>query len=151
MQIANCKLQIYNSTIQQEMRHVSFLTSTCTCQWKNCNSTNQQRLELIHEIFQVFASGKLSIQQINSVLNSYLKKFKLLKVENLQFNREWGMIDIKEIQEIANCKLKITNCKLQIWQWKIGNSTIQRRIELIYKKFQAFESGKFAIQQFNGE
>ena len=58
--------------------------SFCHCIFGN--STNQQRLELIHEIFQVFASGKLSIQQINSVLNSYIKNFKLLPVENLQFN-----------------------------------------------------------------
>ena len=45
-----------------------------------------QHLELIHEIFHVFASGKLSIQQINSVLNLYIKNFKLFPVENLQFN-----------------------------------------------------------------
>ena len=32
-----------------------------------------------------------------------------------------------------------------------GNSTNQQRFELVYKKFQAFASGKFAIQQFNGE
>ena len=60
------------------------LKSFCHCIFGN--STNQQRLELIHEIFQVFASGKLSIQQINSVLRSYIKNFKLLQVENLQFN-----------------------------------------------------------------
>ena len=85
-----CNWKICNSTIQQRMAHVRILASPHLlqnfCQWKNCNSTNQQRLELIHEIFQVFASGKLSIQQINSVLNSYIKNFKLLTVENLQFN-----------------------------------------------------------------
>ena len=40
---------------------------------------------------------------------------------------------------------------MKCFKWKIINSTNQQRFELIYKKFQAFASGKFAIQQFNGE
>ena len=36
-------------------------------------------------------------------------------------------------------------------KWKIINSTNQLTFEIVYKKFQAFASAKFAIQQFNGE
>ena len=40
---------------------------------------------------------------------------------------------------------------MKFFMWKIINSTNQQRFELVYKKFQTFASGKFAIQQFNGE
>ena len=70
--IANCKLQNANCKLQ---------ITNCKLQITNCklqiyNSTIQQEM------------GNVSflIQQINSVLNSYIKNFKLLPVENLQFN-----------------------------------------------------------------
>ena len=82
------------------------------------NSTNQQRLELLLEIFQVFASGKLPIQQINSGLKSYMKNFKLWQVENLQFNNstENGAYQILKkfaIQQftIVAKLLLVENCK----------------------------------------
>ena len=40
---------------------------------------------------------------------------------------------------------------MKFFKWKMINSTNQQSFELIYKKIQAFASGKFAIQQFNGE
>ena len=71
------------------MAHVRILASPhllqSFCQWKNCNSTNQHRLELIYKTFQDFDTGKFAIQQFNgewrkldfplSVLLQVLKAF----------------------------------------------------------------------------
>ena len=116
-----------NSTIQQEMGHFRFLTSTC-------NSTIVAKLLLVE-----------NLQFNNSTENSTCQDFskstlvaKLLPVEKLQFNKSTAF-GTHTLNFSSFCK------------WKIINSTNQQRFELIYKTFQAFASGKFAIQQFNGE